>query len=82
MKIGLIGSGYVRLVSGACFADLGYEVVIIDTDRSRIDNAGLREPVGLQPDKTGLAAFAGKGAGGACEPETGAQVVVKHRRSW
>ena len=41
MKIAMVGSGYVGLVSGACFADFGHEVVCIDKDRSKIDR--LRE---------------------------------------
>lgn len=36
MKIAMIGSGYVGLVSGACFADFGNHVVCVDTDRARI----------------------------------------------
>lgn len=37
MKIAMIGSGYVGLVSGACFADFGHEVVCVDKDESKID---------------------------------------------
>lgn len=37
MKIAMIGSGYVGLVSGACFADFGHEVVCVDKDPSKID---------------------------------------------
>lgn len=37
MKIAVVGSGYVGLVSGACFADVGHEVVCIDNDQSKID---------------------------------------------
>ena len=37
MKIAMIGSGYVGLVSGACFADFGHEVVCVDTDASKIE---------------------------------------------
>ncbi|MCB2048274.1 MAG: UDP-glucose/GDP-mannose dehydrogenase family protein [Novosphingobium sp.] len=42
MKIAMVGSGYVGLVSGACFADFGHEVVCIDKDASKIErlNAG------------------------------------------
>ncbi|MEW4448675.1 UDP-glucose/GDP-mannose dehydrogenase family protein [Qipengyuania sp. JC766] len=37
MKIAMVGSGYVGLVSGACFADFGHEVVCIDKDSSKIE---------------------------------------------
>ena len=37
MKIAMIGSGYVGLVSGACFADFGHEVVCVDKDASKIE---------------------------------------------
>jgi UDPglucose 6-dehydrogenase len=37
MKIAMIGSGYVGLVSGACFADFGHDVVCIDKDASKIE---------------------------------------------
>jgi len=33
----MIGSGYVGLVSGACFADFGHDVVCVDKDASKID---------------------------------------------
>ena len=52
MKIAMIGTGYVGLVSGVCFSDFGHEVVCVDKDPSKIDrlNAGevpIFEP-GLQ----------------------------------
>jgi UDPglucose 6-dehydrogenase len=37
MKITMIGSGYVGLVSGACFADFGHVVICVDTDAGKID---------------------------------------------
>src|SRR3954452_20891555 len=37
MRIAMIGTGYVGLVSGACFADFGHEVCCIDKDSSKID---------------------------------------------
>jgi UDPglucose 6-dehydrogenase len=32
MRIAVVGSGYVGLVAGACFADLGHEVILVDND--------------------------------------------------
>src|SRR4051812_3316205 len=40
MRIAMIGTGYVGLVSGACFADIGHEVVCVDKDAEKI--AALR----------------------------------------
>ena len=37
MKIAMVGSGYVGLVSGACFADFGHQVICVDKDPSKID---------------------------------------------
>ena len=36
MKITIMGSGYVGLVTGACFADLGHKVTCIDTNKNKI----------------------------------------------
>ena len=38
MKLCIIGTGYVGLVSGVCFSDLGNEVVCVDTDKKKINN--------------------------------------------
>jgi UDPglucose 6-dehydrogenase len=43
MRIAMIGTGYVGLVSGACFADFGHTVTCIDKDAGKID--GLRQGV-------------------------------------
>jgi UDPglucose 6-dehydrogenase len=37
MRVAMIGSGYVGLVSGACFADFGHEVTCVDLDQGKID---------------------------------------------
>ncbi|GIU94919.1 MAG: UDP-glucose 6-dehydrogenase [Gaiellaceae bacterium] len=37
MRVAVFGAGYVGLVTGACFADLGHEVVVRDVDERKID---------------------------------------------
>ena len=41
MRIAVVGSGYVGLVTGVCFADLGHEVVLVDNDEKKL--AALRD---------------------------------------
>ena len=43
MKLCMIGTGYVGLVSGVCFADIGNQVVCVDKDKNKIDklNSGI-----------------------------------------
>jgi UDPglucose 6-dehydrogenase len=36
MRVAMIGTGYVGLVSGACFADFGHEVTCVDKDQAKI----------------------------------------------
>ena len=38
MKLCMVGTGYVGLVSGICFADLGNEVICVDKDKNKIIN--------------------------------------------
>ncbi|EKB49116.1 UDP-glucose dehydrogenase family protein [Cecembia lonarensis] len=45
MKITVVGTGYVGLVSGACFAEVGIQVVCVDVDQKKID--GLKN--GIMP---------------------------------
>ncbi len=37
MRIAMIGTGYVGLVSGACFADFGHQVTCVDKDAGKIE---------------------------------------------
>ena len=46
MRIAMIGTGYVGLVSGTCFADFGHEVTCVDKDQGKIDALlGGRMPI-------------------------------------
>ena len=38
MKIAVIGTGYVGLVSGVCFAEFGFDVTCVDKDEDKISN--------------------------------------------
>ena len=43
MKLCMIGTGYVGLVSGTCFSDLGNKVYCVDNNKDKIDklNTGI-----------------------------------------
>ena len=58
MQIAMIGTGYVGLVSGACFAEFGLEVVCVDKDAGKI---GMLE-AGQDPDLRAGAGRAGRDA--------------------
>src|SRR5215468_3753924 len=36
MRIAVVGSGYVGLVAGACFADMGHDVIVVDNDQAKL----------------------------------------------
>ena len=38
MKIAIVGSGYVGLVTGTCFAEVGIDVACVDIDKKKIEN--------------------------------------------
>ena len=42
MKIVMLGTGYVGLVSGACFSEFGYQVICVDNDKQKINNLETR----------------------------------------
>ena len=42
MKLCMIGTGYVGLVSGSCFADLGNEVICVDINKDKINSLNMK----------------------------------------
>jgi UDPglucose 6-dehydrogenase len=60
MRIAMIGTGYVGLVSGACFSDFGHDVTCVDTDAAKIERLNRGEVPIFEP---GLEALIIKNAG-------------------
>ena len=56
MRIAMIGSGYVGLVSGSCFADFGHDVVCADKEPGKIANLARGEVTIFEPGLTELIA--------------------------
>src|ERR1700723_32739 len=65
MRIAVVGSGYVGLVTGACFADLGHQVVLVDNDEKKL--ASLRNAEIPIHEKI-LLEFLGRYRGGGAPP--------------
>lgn len=66
MKVTVFGTGYVGLVTGACLADVGHEVLCVDIDQRKVDNLKLGiipiyepglEPIVKQAVQNGLLNF-------------------------
>ena len=67
MKLAVIGTGYVGLITGACFAEFGYETICIDRDQHRVNELsnskcpfyepGVEELLDKHVNKTQLLSF-------------------------
>jgi UDPglucose 6-dehydrogenase len=60
MRVAMIGTGYVGLVSGACFADFGHEVTCVDKDKGKIAAIERGEMPIYEPGLTELVAANGR----------------------
>ena len=49
MKIAVIGTGYVGLVSGTCFAESGNQVICVDIDAKKVERLSNGEIVIFEP---------------------------------
>jgi UDPglucose 6-dehydrogenase len=56
MRVAMIGTGYVGLVSGACFADFGHDVACVDKDTAKIGALARGEVPIYEPGLTDLVA--------------------------
>ena len=65
MRITMIGGGYVGLVSGACFAEFGTEVTVVETDAAKARRAARRPDADLRtgPRQAGGGKRQGRPAG-------------------
>ena len=61
MRVAMIGTGYVGLVSGTCFADFGHEVTCVDKDPSKIERLERGEIPIFEPGLDDLVAANVKG---------------------
>ena len=80
MRIAMIGTGYVGLVSGTCLADFGHHVTCVDKDAAKIDGAAT--PAGCRSGSRGWKRWSSptSSAGGwssppTCEGVEGAEAV-------
>ncbi|MDD5681630.1 MAG: UDP-glucose/GDP-mannose dehydrogenase family protein, partial [Candidatus Omnitrophica bacterium] len=54
MKIGVVGAGYVGLVTAACFADLGNDVICVDVNKEKIESLKKGEIPIYEPKLEGI----------------------------
>ena len=73
MRISVIGTGYVGLVSGVCFAEIGHECICVDIDQSKVDRINAGDP---PIHENGLEALLKKHAGGRLRATTDLRAAV------
>ena len=56
MRVAMIGTGYVGLVTGVCFSDFGHEVVCVDIDEKKVEMLRRGEPPIYEPGLDALMA--------------------------
>ncbi len=79
MKIAMIGTGYVGLVSGVCFSDFGHEVICVDKDPFKIKKL----TAGIVPIfEPGLEALMLKNVAFAPRRPTGRRAKSRTRSGW
>ncbi len=78
MQISVIGAGYVGLVTAACLADVGNDVLCIDVDADKIERLGRSEIPIHEPDLDRLVER--NAAAGGCDSRPATTMSYRMRR--
>lgn len=78
MKLSIFGTGYGSLVTGACFAEVGHNVICVDVDQTKVDNLNK----GVLPIwEVGLDAIVERNVGESrLQFTTDVSIAVKHAK--
>ena len=74
MRISVIGTGYVGLVSGVCFAEIGHDCICVDVDQRQVDRINAGDP---PIHESGLKSLLEKHAGGRLRATTDLRSAVQ-----